>query len=158
MIFTPLVVGEPGAAERLDNRRFVNMSFPVLAGSDGEDARLQGRERHANIASREPGETIDLGVGHLGPESRQAAFVILQGPAEQGGDLLLVERVQDHRLAAGEQRGVDLEGGVLGRRADQGDGAVLDGRQEGVLLALVEAVDLVDEQERVQEMTPRVPG
>ena len=50
-------------------------------------------------------------------------------------------------LAAREQRRVHLEVGVLGRRADQGDEALLDRRQERVLLRLVEAVDLVEEED-----------
>ena len=47
-----------------------------------------------------------------------------------------------------EQRAVELEGRVLGGRADQHDRAVLDIGQEAVLLGAVEAVDLVDEQQR----------
>ena len=48
---------------------------------------------------------------------------------------------------AGEERGDDLERRVLGRRADERDGAVLDVGEDGVLLGLVEAVDLVDEED-----------
>ena len=46
-----------------------------------------------------------------------------------------------------QEGGVDLEVRVLGRRADERDRAVLDVRQQRVLLGLVEAVDLVDEQD-----------
>ena len=53
----------------------------------------------------------------------------------------------DH-LAARQERGVDLERRVLGRRADERDRARLDVRQERVLLRLVEAMDLVEEQDR----------
>ena len=51
-------------------------------------------------------------------------------------------------LRAREQRRVDLEVGVLGRRADQRHEAGLDTRQQCVLLRLVEAVDLVEEEDR----------
>jgi len=47
---------------------------------------------------------------------------------------------------AGEEGRDDLEGRVLGGRAHQDDRAVLDVREEGVLLRLVEAVDLVHEE------------
>ena len=51
---------------------------------------------------------------------------------------------------------VELEGRVLGRGADQRDGAVLHDRQEGVLLRAVEAMDLVDEQQRpLPRLAPR---
>ena len=51
-------------------------------------------------------------------------------------------------LAAAQQRRVDREERVLRRRPDQDDDAVLDVRQQHVLLGLVEAVDLVEEQDR----------
>ena len=44
----------------------------------------------------------------------------------------------------------DLEVGVLGRRADERDRAVLDVRQQRVLLGLVEAMDLVEEEDRAR--------
>ena len=47
-----------------------------------------------------------------------------------------------------EQRRVDLEVRVLGRRADQRQQAVLDAGQQRILLRLVEAVDLVEEEDR----------
>ena len=54
-----------------------------------------------------------------------------------------------HRRAR-QQRRVDLERRVLGGRADEGEEARLDVRQEGVLLRLVEAVHLVDEEHRAR--------
>ena len=48
---------------------------------------------------------------------------------------------------ARQERGVDLEVGVLGRGADEGHDAVLDVRQQGILLGLVEAMDLIDEED-----------
>ena len=59
----------------------------------------------------------------------------------------MVEPAQDQHLAARQERGVEFEARVLGGRADQRDGAVLDVRQEAVLLGAVEAVDLVHEQQ-----------
>ena len=59
------------------------------------------------------------------------------------------ERLRARRAApAREQRRVDLEVRVLGGRADQRDGPLLDRGQERVLLGLVEAVDLVEEEDR----------
>ena len=61
--------------------------------------------------------------------------------------LVVGERLEAEEGRAAEQRRVDLEEGVLGRRPDEGEQAVLDGGQEGVLLALVEAVHLVEEED-----------
>ena len=55
---------------------------------------------------------------------------------------------EDEHLRARQQRRVDLEGRVLGGRADEHDVAGFDARQKGVLLRLVEAMDLVDEDDR----------
>ena len=63
----------------------------------------------------------------------------------------MFERFELEHTGAAEQRGDDLKGGILGRRADQGDGAVLNGVQEGVLLGLVEAMNLVDEEDGAGE-------
>ena len=48
---------------------------------------------------------------------------------------------------AREQRSDDLEGGILGGRADEGDVAGFDVRQEGVLLGFVEAMHFVHEDD-----------
>ena len=64
--------------------------------------------------------------------------------AQRGG----IEAVQDEHLRAAQQRRVQFEAGVLGGRADEGDRAVLDIRQETVLLRAIEAMDFVDEQQR----------
>jgi hypothetical protein len=59
----------------------------------------------------------------------------------------MIESPQDQHLAARQERGVDFEARVLGRRTNQRDGAILDIRQESVLLGAIEAVDLVHEQQ-----------
>jgi hypothetical protein len=63
------------------------------------------------------------------------------------------KRPSPSALGPAEQRGVELEAGVLGGRADQGHRAALDEGQEAVLLGAVEAVNLVDE-----EHGPSAPG
>ena len=66
--------------------------------------------------------------------------------------------LQHEHLRARQQRRVDLERRVLGRRADQHDVAGLDARQERVLLRLVEAVDLVDEDDRAAARSRGAPS
>ncbi len=56
--------------------------------------------------------------------------------------------MQDQHLAARQQCGIEFEAWVLGRGANQRDGAVLDIGQKAVLLGTIEAVDLVHEQQR----------
>ena len=66
----------------------------------------------------------------------------------------LVERLEHEHFRSREQRRVDLERGVLGRRADEDDVAGFDARQKRVLLRLVEAVNLVDEDDRAAAQAP----
>ncbi len=63
-------------------------------------------------------------------------------------DRVARQRLEHEDLRAREQRRVDLERRVLGGRADQHDVARLHARQEGILLCLVEAMDLVHEDDR----------
>jgi len=51
------------------------------------------------------------------------------------------------RHGSARERGVDLEGWVFCRGTDQADRPTLDVGKKGVLLRLVEAVDLVDEED-----------
>ena len=81
----------------------------------------------------------------VGQRQRAADFGL--GPGEQAFQRRVVQAAQDHDLAARQQRAVQREGRIFRRGADQGDGAVLDDRQETVLLRAVEAMDLVDEQQ-----------
>jgi hypothetical protein len=66
----------------------------------------------------------------------------------QGLDRITIERLQTKQRAATAQRRVDFEERVLGGRTDHRQGAVLDGRQQSILLSLVEPMDLVEEQDR----------
>ena len=56
------------------------------------------------------------------------------------------KRIQREDLHAAEQRRNNLEAGILGGGADKGDRAVLDIRQQEVLLRFIEAVYLIKEE------------
>ncbi len=68
--------------------------------------------------------------------------------SQRPSSAVVVERLEPEQRRAAEQRRVDLEVRVLGGGADQHEQAALDRRQQGVLLGLVEPVDLVEEQDR----------
>ena len=107
----------------------------------------------AGVPAGDLDEVLERLVGHRHPAPRavhagQAALGVRQGGSQDRRHVLVRERLQAPDPHPGQERRVDLEVRVLGRRADEGDRAVLDVRQERVLLGLVEAVDLVDEQDR----------
>ena len=103
--------------------------------------QLEDVQRVARVAAGAPrDQLLDLG-GHLGAERRRAA------PHDLDKRLVRVGLELVH-LRAGEERGVHLEVRVLGRRADQRHEPFLDAGEQRVLLRLVEAVDLVEEEDR----------
>jgi hypothetical protein len=114
---------------------------------DGHYGGIEGVEGDAGVAADGGRERFDCVVVHLDVQGAEAALLINEGAADDRGDLGLVEGVQGEDTGAGEQRADDLEGRVLGRGADERNGAVLDIREDGVLLRLVEAMDLVDEED-----------
>ena len=57
--------------------------------------------------------------------------------------MLFGEGFENEYFASWEERGVDFKRGVLGRRPDERYGAVLNAVEEGVLLSLVETMNLV---------------
>src|SRR5439155_10308955 len=77
---------------------------------------------------------------------RDAADGIAERPAKELTDVLRLERPELVDLTPGEKRRVDLEIGILGGCSDQSEESLLDRGEERVLLCLVEAVDLVQEE------------
>ena len=59
---------------------------------------------------------------------------------------------------ARQQRIVHLKRGVLGGRADKANGAVLDVRQKGILLALIKAMHLIHEKNGSTAPYSRLPS
>ncbi len=125
-------------------------------GGQGADPGGRRRERGGHLEDVQGGPGVAVGQPRDGGEDRvvgldveraQAALGVGQRPAEDRGHLRLGQPLEDVDAAAGEERRDDLEGRVLGGGPDQDDGAALHVGEEGVLLRLVEAVDLVDEED-----------
>ncbi len=110
-------------------------------------ARSSAAVRGARVAPRALREVVER-VGGDRRRVRDPPLAVGERPRQQPADVLDRQRPELVDLRAAEQRRVDLEEGVLGRRPDQGHEALLDGREQGVLLGLVEAVDLVEEEDR----------
>jgi hypothetical protein len=83
-----------------------------------------------------------------------ASLHVGQGAARRVRTAPHRQRAQLKHARAGEERPHDLKVGVLRRRADEDDRAVLHVRQEGVLLGLVEAVDLIHQQDGALAVHP----
>ena len=105
------------------------------------DGDLSTGERVAAVAARPASEMLDgVGVG--------ARTLDLEPPSDELGDVGLVKGMETKQGRPRHQRRVDLEVRIFGGGADQHDQPLLDGRQQRVLLGLVEPVHLVEEQDR----------
>ena len=77
----------------------------------------------------------------------QSPLAIGRAPAHQSFDVLFGQRLKLKDAAAADQGTVDREKRIGGGRSDQHDNAVFHVRQQGVLLRLVEPMNLVDEKQ-----------
>ena len=95
------------------------------------------------LAQCSSGVVVELNVEHA-----VAAFFVGEGAADDPPDRLFVQRLESEDLRPADQGGVDGEEGVFRRGPDERDDALLDVAEQHVLLGLVEAVDLVEEEDR----------
>ena len=128
----------------------------------GQRRRIEHRLRPGHLLDEvEKGPPVAVRHRHelrprLGRHRQRMADHLLRPPGEPL-QRRLVEPPQRQHLRPRQKRRVELERRVLRRRADEDDGPVLHQRQEGVLLRLVEAVDLVDEEQRPPPVSPPHP-
>ena len=109
----------------------------VAAGQRDEVLERRCRERHAAVRPERTG---------------QAALLVVDRPTDHRRDIVVRQRLEAPDPHPRQERAVDLEVRILGRGADQGHGPVLDMRQQGVLLGLVEPVDLVEEEDAARAL------
>ena len=140
LVEAAVAAGRDFAGDRLGDRR----RSPARARSSATSSRFSARRASPSAARASvaiASASIAAGRGarrELVPSARRSTSL----------DVVDRERAQHVHARTRQQRAVDLERRVLGRRADEADRAVLDERQERVLLRLVEAVHLVEEQHR----------
>ena len=116
-----------------------------LAGQRGR--RLEPVEGNPGVAACDFEQRVHRVAVDRGVQLGQASLHHLL-------QLLALQRLQAEDAAARKERRDDLERGVFGGGADQGDRPILDVGQDRVLLCLVEAVDLVDEEHGAQTRPP----
>jgi hypothetical protein len=142
VLVAPLVVEQRLALHRVLGVLERHARVPPPAG--GRARELQRVQRRPGVAPGARGEELDDLVGQLDALALPGVDRAPQEDLEVAG----LERVELVDLRPGDQRGVDLEVRVLGRRPDQRHDGVLHRRQQLVLLGLVEAMDLVEEEDR----------
>ena len=127
---------------------------------DRRHAVLKVAVQHSHLQRGERGAGVPVGKGGDGLQRVVVNMDLLaavpvgigEGAAEDLRDVLRAQGLQDEDLAAGEKRSVDLKGRIFGGSADQDDTAFFHKRKKGVLLRLVEAMDLVHKYDRLHSV------
>ena len=151
VLLADLVVEQRPALHRLLRRaRRQRCCMPSTSGrrADASSSRFSA-DRASPLAWRRSPCRASGSTSTASRRGRDRASA--QRTFEDRDDLLACQPAQHEHLRTRQQRGVDLERRVLGRRADQHDVAGLDARKEGILLRLVEPVNLVDEDDRAAD-------
>src|SRR5215213_2386697 len=126
------------------HRRDVALLARPLRGQCRAGRSLQRGQGPPGVPGGDPHEVLQRVVGQ--PDRSVQPARVGHGPLDQPADVGVIERAQRQHQGPRQQRRHDGEGRVLGRGRHQHDPAVLDAGQQGVLLGLGEAVDLVQEQ------------
>ena len=103
-------------------------------------------ERQPGITPHPLGQLVGRVIADGDLQITETALVVGHRTVDEGTNVGRFERRQSKQARATDERGVDLEEGVLGGGSDQDDRSVLNPRQQAVLLGLGEPVDLVEEQ------------
>ena len=152
MLFAGLVVEQRAVLGEVCDEGGVNWpgTCAVTRARPGDDVRraLEEVQCDARVTVgvlRDRGKRI---IVHAQLHRSEPALGVLQCALQDSDDVIEIERFEDVDLRPRQQRRVHLERRILGGGADQHDVSGFDPRQKGVLLRLVEAMDLVDEEER----------
>ena len=112
---------------------------------DGNLARkLKRRERRASVTRCQRADGLNRIL--IGRELAVQTLRRLERTLDKHGNIIVLEVLKLHHATAREQRRVDLKVRVLRRGANHNDGTVLNRMQQGILLRLGEAVNLIDKK------------
>ena len=123
--------------------------FSVRRGLCGQNAELDGAQGTPGISVRNIRKEvcrvfIDGSIIHA-----HALFAVVDSAHDQGPHICPGKRLQLEDRRPGDERPVHLKIGVFRGRPDQCDRTVLNERKQIVLLGFIEAVDLIDKEDRL---------
>ena len=155
VLLAVLVVEErPTLRDQLDKRRVHAPASGVRARRRGEHGGFEEVQGSACVSAGETGHRVESGRLDVHGLGAQSAVPVRQSAPEDLDRGLERKRREDVDLRPRQQRRVHLERRILRRGADEHDVARLHPWQEGVLLSLVEPMNLVDEEDRSASHLP----
>ncbi len=140
-----VVVPDDAPAQALRRRAEVDPDDPVPVRRRGEHRQLERRERLPGVAERVVREVVERVVRHGRVVFAEAALGVGESGPEDRENVVPRQGLELEHLDARQKRLIQVEEGVLDRGADHDERVVLEGREQHVLLGLVEPVHLVDE-------------
>jgi len=109
---------------------------------------FQQIQRNPGVAARPIRQNPQHFIRRIDRKPPQPPLFVRQGATQNEDDLVTGQGFQAQHPQPRQQRGVHFEIRVFRCSADQNDRAVFDIRQQGILLRLVEPMDLIDKQDR----------
>ena len=147
MLVASLVVLESAVLKGVLDGGQRNAPFPFSIGPGGRGRHLQGVKGDAGITIGRGQQKCPGVCFQLDPHLPQPSLLIGNGPVHYSPYLFVDQASQGKDAASGEKGRYDLEGWVLCGSADEDHRAILHIGQDNVLLGLVEAMDLIYEQD-----------
>jgi hypothetical protein len=109
------------------------------------DSKFQHIQSCAGIAISKDSYLLQRLLIYGDTSLTQSALFIGQGTLKESDDLLFREAFQRENTRAGQERTIYLEAGILSGCPNEGYNSSLDVWQNGILLRLIKAVNLIDE-------------
>ena len=156
MLLAALVVQQHPALYDLLRVRAVDRPLAIVSDWRRGGGELQQVQRRSRVAAGCPCDERQRVWRHPHRLRPETVLHVGKRAREDGEDLLFLQSPQHKHARSRQECRVHLERRVLGRGADEDDGPRFDVREEGVLLRLVEAVNLVYEQDRA--LASQTPG
>ena len=146
MLFAAFVVGVVCAAERFNHGFIRNLAPTIPARSCRFDGGFKCGKTNPCVSTRGVGDSLNQLFWNLGLEMSLSSLIIRERALKNCFYLFLRKRIKHENTTARQQRSSHLEGRIFSSSADQSDCTVFNCVQQCILLAFIEAMYLIDEQ------------
>ena len=149
MLISALVIAHCTLLNALGSRVQINMYLSVRAPFRGQHAQFNGIQRSPGIPTGNIRQKFPRVIVQNHIIGSQSPLFVIDGTDQQLLNIFFLKgfQLKDHRT--GKKRTVDFKIRIFRGSADQDHRSVLHKRKQIILLPLIEAVDLVNEQDRL---------
>ncbi len=147
MLVAALIVTHRGVLYSILNSCQRQPAFTLGIGRCGQRRHLQRIQGNTRVTLGHSQEMVQGILIQRHIQAAQPPRLILHGSQNNGAHLTFGQRIETENPGAGEKRGSNLKGRILGGSPDEGNCAVLNKGQNGILLGLIEAMNLINEKD-----------